>query len=84
MFMTNSETNRLSTDLAEPGGSVDEALVLLNRVVTAAVTSIVVTDNRLPDNPIIYHNPAFERLTGYYSHEIIGENCRFLQGTDTA
>ena len=73
-----------SSDPAERDKSLNDVLFLLNRVVTAAVISIVVTDNRLADNPIVYHNPAFERLTGYDADDTIGKNCRFLQGTDTA
>lgn len=68
---------------AEQAESLDETLLLLNRVVHAAVTSIVVTDPHLPDNPIVYHNPAFEYLSGYSASEIDGRNCRFLQGKDT-
>jgi len=63
--------------------SLHDMLLLLNRVIAAAVTSIVVTDPHLPDNPIVYHNPAFERVSGYAAHEIDGRNCRFLQGKDT-
>ena len=33
-----------------------------------------------PDNPIIYASPGFERLTGYRAAEVVGRNCRFLQG----
>ncbi|PAF37109.1 biphenyl 2,3-dioxygenase [Terribacillus saccharophilus] len=44
---------------------------------------VVITDPSLPDNPIIYTNKGFEELTGYPSEEIIGHNCRFLQGEDT-
>ncbi|WP_313899311.1 PAS domain-containing protein [Methylobacterium sp. E-065] len=44
---------------------------------------MVVTDPRLPDNPIIFANPAFLALTGYGADEILGRNCRFLQGPDT-
>jgi PAS domain S-box-containing protein len=36
----------------------------------------------LPDNPIVYVNPAFERISGYAVEESIGRNCRFLQGED--
>lgn len=46
-------------------------------------TPMVVTDPRQPDNPIILANQAFIDLTGFESHEIIGKNCRFLQGHDT-
>jgi len=35
------------------------------------------------DNPLIYTNPAFWRLTGYQLDEVVGRNCRFLQGADT-
>ncbi len=57
-------------------------LEVLYKVLDASVTGIVITDNLLPDNPIIYCNPAFEDITGYKRNEIIGHNCRFLQGRD--
>ncbi|MBP1183073.1 PAS domain S-box-containing protein [Methylobacterium sp. PvR107] len=44
---------------------------------------MVVTDPRLPDNPIVFANPAFLALTGYAAGEVLGRNCRFLQGPDT-
>ena len=43
----------------------------------------VMSDPRLPENPIIECNSAFEELTGYERDEIIGVNCRFLTGEDT-
>jgi sigma-B regulation protein RsbU (phosphoserine phosphatase) len=72
--------------VAPPVSVLEETLKLLHRVITAAVTSIVVTDPSLPDNPIVFHNPAFERISGYTAREISGRNCRFLQGplTDPA
>lgn len=57
-------------------------LTLLANAVEAAQTSFIVTDHSAPDNPIIYCNSAFERLTGYTREEIIGKNCRFLQAGD--
>lgn len=56
--------------------------LLLSKVLEAANTGIVITDNLLPDNPIIYCNPAFEKMSGYSRTEIIGHNCRFLQDKD--
>lgn len=44
---------------------------------------MVITDPHLEDNPIIFANKAFLELVGYEEHEIIGRNCRFLQGPDT-
>lgn len=44
---------------------------------------MIVTDPSQPDNPIIFCNEAFRKLTGYSDEEIIGRNCRFLQGAET-
>ena len=46
--------------------------------------AMVLTDPRAADNPIVYVNEAFERITGYARSAVIGRNCRFLQGDDTA
>uniref|UniRef100_A0A126WZ05 non-specific serine/threonine protein kinase n=1 Tax=Mesotaenium caldariorum TaxID=31321 RepID=A0A126WZ05_9VIRI len=45
--------------------------------------NFVITDPRLPDNPIIFASDDFLELTEYTREEIIGRNCRFLQGKDT-
>ncbi|WP_379092473.1 PAS domain-containing protein [Pedobacter sp. UC225_65] len=71
---------RTYNDKKEAGAKLD--LELLSKVMDATNTGIVITDNLLPDNPIIYCNPAFETLSGYKRKEIIGHNCRFLQGKD--
>ena len=43
----------------------------------------VLSNPRLPDNPIVAANAAFCALTGYGEDEIVGRNCRFLAGSDT-
>ena len=57
-------------------------LQLLSRAIAASVNSVIISDAQHPDMPIIFVNPAFERLSGYTAAEIIGRNCRFLQGHD--
>jgi PAS domain S-box-containing protein len=44
---------------------------------------MVLTDPRQPDNPIVFANGAFIDLTGYKEEEVLGRNCRFLQGPQT-
>jgi PAS domain S-box-containing protein len=56
---------------------------VLSAAVLATPTGIVICDPNLPDCPIIYANPAFYRITGYDEEEVIGRNCRFLQGPGT-
>lgn len=51
--------------------------------VRATRMPMVITDPALPDNPIVFCNVAFQQLTGYSREEIVGRNCRFLQGPDT-
>jgi diguanylate cyclase (GGDEF)-like protein/PAS domain S-box-containing protein len=53
------------------------------QIIESVVSGITISDARLPDLPLIYVNPAFERLSGYDREEILGKNCRFLQGPDT-
>ncbi len=55
----------------------------LARAVDAATDGISISDPKQPDNPLIYVNPAFCQMTGYSFDEMIGQNCRFLQGEDT-
>jgi len=62
----------------------NEALVRLkDRALSATAEGITIADARRKDQPIIYANTAFERLTGYAPDFVLGRNCRFLQGPDT-
>lgn len=45
--------------------------------------NFVVSDPSLPDNPIVFASDDFLQLTGYSREEVLGRNCRFLQGPDT-
>lgn len=61
----------------------EETLALRNHAMDEASIGIVITDPTRPDNPIQYVNDGFERLTGYEETEVVGRNCRFLQGPVT-
>ena len=53
---------------------------LLELAVSASPNVVIVTDATLADNPVVYVNPAVERVTGYGVEEVLGRNPRFLQG----
>ncbi len=55
-----------------------EQLALMAQALNASSDGIVITDARLPDQPLIWVNPAFERITGFTAEESLGRNCRFL------
>lgn len=78
--------NSLSSSQARPvlgGGEPDERTALLERALDASTNGVLITDARLSDNPILFANPGFAKMTGYQASEIMGRNCRFLQGPDT-
>jgi PAS domain S-box-containing protein len=69
-----------------PATEVDPeaAMALLrDRAIIATDLSFCITDPRLPDNPLVWVNPAFTRSTGYTLEEVVNRNCRFLQGPNT-
>ena len=55
---------------------------LMQLVVNASNDGIVIAEREGKDKPLIYVNPAFERLTGYTLDEILYQDCRFLQAGD--
>ncbi|MFW6434992.1 MAG: bacterio-opsin activator domain-containing protein [Halovenus sp.] len=71
---------RLGTERDDLPQPTAETIV---RAVDEAPVGITLSDPSLPDNPITYLNEAYEQLTGYSAEEVIGRNCRFLQGPDT-
>ena len=73
--MNKKKDNHISTE--------HDLILLKNRALDEAAEGITISDPSLHDNPIIYANAGFERLTGYSVKDILGKNCRFLQGPDT-
>jgi sigma-B regulation protein RsbU (phosphoserine phosphatase) len=57
-----------------------DQLALKDRALDVAAEGITIADARLPDRPLIYANEGFEHMTGYSVAEVLGRNCRFLQG----
>ncbi|MEF8808413.1 bacterio-opsin activator domain-containing protein [Natronomonas sp.] len=62
---------------------IHEELRLKERAIDEAPIGITISDPDRPDNPMVYINDAFERLTGYEKANTVGQNCRFLQGPES-
>jgi PAS domain S-box-containing protein len=77
--MEDADAWRMTNDLHVMGGKGDPFAA----AVRATRMAMVITDPRQEDNPIIFVNDAFLNLTGYSREEVLGRNCRFLQGQDT-
>ncbi|MFG6159422.1 EAL domain-containing protein [Halomonas sp. 1390] len=61
----------------------EQQLRLLARGIDASRNGVIMADASLPDMPLIFVNETFQNLTGYARDEVVGRNCRFLQGPDT-
>ncbi|WP_156321243.1 PAS domain-containing protein, partial [Bacillus sp. JCM 19041] len=56
---------------------------LLMKILDYTRVGVLVTDPDQEDNPIVYMSEGFTKMTGYSKEEVLGSNCRFLQGEDT-
>ncbi len=70
---------RIGAELIGQDGGIDPFVA----AVRATRMPMIVTDPRQHDNPVVFVNDAFCRLSGYAREEIVGRNCRFLQGPET-
>ena len=73
------DEQRIATELA----SLDRHTDPFVAAVHATRMPMIITNPRLPDNPVVFANDSFCRLSGYTRDEIVGRNCRFLQGPET-
>ena len=62
----------------------EKQLQLLERAIAASNNGIIISNAQEPDNPTVYVNSGFEKITGYSKAETIGKNYNFLHGSDTA
>lgn len=77
--------------LASTGPESDSGKIIASRDIGVIASAIarasnecfVITNPHMDDNPIVYASPGFMNTTGYTEKEIIGRNCRFLQGAET-
>jgi PAS domain S-box-containing protein len=86
--MTTADQALAARDTAQPAREAapaarPEAGDAFGAAFATARMPMVITDARRPDNPIVHANDAFLQLTGYTRDEVLGRNCRFLQGRDT-
>ncbi len=75
LFVVRDITERLAQE---------EELRIKTQAMDKAPVGITISDPSQEDNPLIYVNDRFCELTGYDENEILGRNCRFIQGEDTA
>ena len=55
---------------------------ILSKILDSSVNGITLADPDMEDMPLVYANRAFEKMTGYTMEEVVGKNCRFMQGKD--
>ncbi|XP_002980578.2 protein TWIN LOV 1 isoform X2 [Selaginella moellendorffii] len=77
--VSSMRSKSFSEGVIPPGFVATSLLLALTRI----PHSFVLTDPHLPDMPIVHASLEFLELTGYTREEVIGRNCRFLQGPDT-
>ncbi|MCC9658335.1 chemotaxis protein CheB [Rhodopirellula halodulae] len=63
--------------------SHESQMRLLSKAIQSAANGVVITDCSQPDHPITFVNRGFLEMTGFAEKDVIGRNCRFLQGEDT-
>lgn len=60
----------------------NDELKIARASIEASSSGVVIADAQRNDTPVIFVNQTFETITGYCRDEIVGKNCRFLQGAD--
>ncbi|MGN6575056.1 MAG: PAS domain-containing protein, partial [Nocardioides sp.] len=64
-------------------GGTGPGTQLLERALAAATSGVTIADMTRPDQPLLFVNDAFERLSGFSREGVLGRNCRFLQSSET-
>jgi PAS domain S-box-containing protein len=69
--------------VGKTAGESDSIGQMFTSAIGVARLPMLLTDPRQSENPIVFANQAFSTLTGYDMKEVLGRNCRFLQGPGT-
>jgi len=84
IFIRNAKLSLQGNEIPNRVTEFNGEGICLVRTLKRTEKSFVLTDARQPDNPITYASDHFFRLTGYSQNEVLGRNCRFLQGPLTS
>lgn len=80
---SNGGPSVIAIDPKDATRTLDDPDYSLVKALQTAQQNFVISDPSIPDNPIVYASQGFLNLTGYKLEEVLGRNCRFLQGPDT-
>nr|AML78048.1 putative LOV domain-containing protein [Cercidiphyllum japonicum] len=83
VVVSTIRTSSEESNLGYESGAIPRVSQDLRDALATLQQTFVVSDATKPDCPIMYASSGFFRMTGYSSKEVIGRNCRFLQGPDT-
>lgn len=81
--LSSSEIGLIASSASDATKVLDDPDFSFIKALQTAQQNFVVTDPSLPDNPIVYATQGFLNLTGYSLDQVLGRNCRFLQGPET-
>jgi len=83
--VVGSQTDADETDGSLAEGSLADASdrLVKDRALAAAPVGVTISDPDREDNPLVYVNEAYQEITGYEFDEVVGRNCRFLQGPES-
>lgn len=80
---TGGAPNCLASNPKDANTLLNDPDYSLVKALQTAQQSFIITDPSLPDNPLVYASSGFLELTGYTIDQVLGRNCRFLQGPNT-
>ena len=62
---------------------INQISEIWSKAMSCTAEGISLSEVSMPDQPLVYVNAGFERMSGYSKDDVLGKNCRFLQGEGT-